>query len=134
MGEVVRIEGLREFQKKLKEADGNSQKELRLVFNDAADLVVSGAKQTIPVRTGRAASTVKAQSSQRQARVKAGSAKVPYYGWLDFGGSVGIHNSVKRPFIKDGRYLYPTFQANKGNVLDRLERGLEQLITKAGLA
>lgn len=134
MAEVLRIEGLREFQAKLKAADGQTQKRLRLVLNSAADLIVTGARPLVPVRTGKAANSLKAQSSQRLARVKAGGAKVPYYGWLDFGGSVGRQNSIHRPFLKDGRYIYPTYDANRPQILNIIEDGLSEIITGAKLA
>lgn len=131
--EVITIDGLREFQAKLKRADGQSQKELRLVLNDAAELIVVGARPLVPRRSGKAAGSVKARSTQRMAQVKAGGARVPYYPWLDFGGAVGRQNSIRRPFIKEGRYLYPTFIAKREPIRERLAAGLANLIQKAGL-
>lgn len=132
--EVVKIEGLREFQASLRKIDGQAQKQLRLVLNDAAEVIVTGAQGLVPSRTGRARASIKAQSSQREAKVKAGSAKAPYYPWLDFGGSVGRANSVKRPFIKDGRYLYPTYERRRSWFAERLSKGLVTLVESSGLA
>jgi len=133
MADPIKIEGLRDFQKKLKDADGASQKKLRLVLNAAANVVIDEARPKIPVLTGAAAASLKAQSSQRLARVKAGGAKVPYYGWLDFGGSVGRQHAIKRPFLRDGRYIYPSYDAKRDAILKALEQGISDLAKEAGL-
>lgn len=132
MGDALRIEGLREFQAALKRADGESQKQLRVVLNGAARLVVEGATPRIARRSGRAAASMRAQSQQRVARVKAGGARVPYYPWLDFGGSVGRNKSVHRPFIKAGRYLYPTVRDRRAMIQEELEDGLKRLARNVG--
>lgn len=129
----VRIDGLRELQAALKRMDGQSQKRLRIVLNDAAELVVSGARPRVPRRTGRAAASLKPSSGQREASVKAGGGRVPYYGFLDFGGAVGRHDSVRRPFLPEGRYLYPTYRDRKGSIRAKISAGLEALIRDAGL-
>lgn len=129
----IRITGLRDLQAQLKALDGESQKQLRLVLNRAAEIVAAGARAKAPVRTGAYQSTIKVASSQREARVKAGSARVPYAGFLDFGGAVGRNKSVHRTFISQGRYVYPTYYAHQPQILDVLTQGLSTLITTAGL-
>ena len=133
-GNAVTIKGLRELQAKLRAMDGQSQKKIRLVLNEAADVIVQSARPLIPHRSGKAAASLKAQSGQREAKVVAGGARVPYYGWLDFGGSVGRRNSVHRPFIKEGRYIYPTFSAKHAEVMKKIEEGIDALIRESGLA
>lgn len=41
--------------------------------------------------------------------ISAGSG-IPYYNFADFGGRVGIRKSVKRQFIKGGRWLFPAIR------------------------
>lgn len=130
---AVRIEGLREFQAALRRMDGKLPRELRLVLNEAGQIVVRTAEPMVPHRSGAAAASIKMASSQREARIKAGSARVPYYGWLDFGGAVGRNRSVKRPFIKQGRYLYPAFRRNEGQVLAEMQDGLTRLARSSGV-
>ena len=135
----IRIEGLREFQRALKQMDGESQKKLKVVLDTAARTVSMGAGRRVPTRTGRASASLRAQSSQREAKVVGGSKKVPYYGWLDFGGRVGRgrtgpnSGSVRRPFIKTGRYMYPAYAANRDSIQKALENGLVELVHEAGL-
>jgi len=134
MTEAVKIEGLREFKRALKDVDSGLPKALRLAFNDAADVVVSDAKPRVARRSGRAAGTVRAKSTQTKARVSGGGARAPYYPWLDFGGSVGRNRSVKRPFIgKTGRYIYKAFFSRRSDFVDGLEEQLHDLARKSGL-
>lgn len=129
----IKIKGLVEFQRALKAIDGEAQKQLRVVFNTVAETVAGGARRRVPTKTGRAKASVKVASSQREARVKAGGARVPWYPWIDFGGRVGIHKSVSRPFVSGGRYLYPSYFANKDSIYPALEKGLVALVHDAGL-
>jgi len=129
----IKVNGLREFQAALKAMDGESQKQLRVAFNRAADLVVAEAAPKVARRTGKAAATVRAQSSQREARVMGGSKKVPYYGWLDFGGRTGRDRSVKRPFIQRGRYIYPGYVRAYPQVMEELGRALADVARNVGL-
>lgn len=129
----IKINGLRELQAALRQLDGESQKLLRTTLNEAAETVASGARRRVPTRTGKAAASVKVASSQREARVKAGSAKVPYFGFLDYGGRVGISKSVSRPYVKTGRYMYPTYFANQASIMKGLEQSIQNLITRVGL-
>lgn len=123
----VRIQGLRELQAALKQMDGESQKQLRVALNSVAETVVAGAARRVPRKTGRAAASLRARSSQREAAITGGSKKVPYYGWLDFGGRVGRNKTVNRPVVKSGRYLWPTIAANR----ESLEKGLTTALADA---
>lgn len=109
MAEAIKIEGLNEFVRNLKRLDGDLPKAVRRAFNSAADVVVADARPRIPQRSGRAASSVRARSTQTAARVVGGGAKAPWYPWLDFGGRVGRRRSVVRPFLKEGRYIYAAY-------------------------
>lgn len=129
----VRVEGLRTFTKALKDVDRELPKAVRLANNRVADIVVAGARPEIPSRTGRAKGTLKAQSTRAAVRVKAGSKRVPYYAWLDFGGSTGIGKSVKRPFYTAGRYIYPTYSANRDQVIEIMVEEYVALADAAGL-
>lgn len=139
MADPIKIEGLREFQAKLKALDGESQKKLRLVFNHAAEIVAAGAKRLSPVKTGHLRASIKPQSGQREAKVVEGNAKVPYAGFIDFGGHVGKGRvgtgtgSVVRPFFKEGRMLYPSYYAHRPEVERSLIEGLNSLIKEVGL-
>lgn len=143
----IRIVGLVEFQRALKALDGESQKRLKVVLDDAARTVAQGASRRVPRRTGRAAASLRAQSSQREAKVVGGSKKVPYYGWLDFGGTVGrgrvsshvakkkavVAGKTHRAWIGSGRYMYPAYAANRDSINKALQNSLTQLVRDVGL-
>lgn len=131
--EPIKIKGVAEIQAALKEMDGESQKRLKVVFDDAAEMVAARARTKIPTRSGRARGSVRARSSQREARVMGGGARVAYYPWLDFGGRVGRRRSVTRPVIKGGRYIYPALAETRDEVYDTLVAALRDLATDAGL-
>lgn len=136
MGELfeqIKIENLRELQAALRQIDGEAQKQLKDVFNTAADLVVNRARPKVPSRSGRARQSVRSRSGQRDAKVMGGSARASYYAWLDFGGRVGRRGSVRRQFIKGGRYIYPSYNEVQPQVFDTLQDALAALVRSSGL-
>lgn len=130
---AIRVEGLRELQAALKRIDGESQKALRTALNAAVEDIAQTTRRRMPSRTGKARASVRATSSQREARVSAGKKAVPYYGWLDYGGRVGKSKSVVRPFRKTGRYLYPAYHDQKDEMLATLSREIVAVAHAAGL-
>lgn len=129
----IDISGIRDFQRQLKQMDADLPKMLRVVHNGAADLVVARARPKVPTRTGAAAGSLKARSSQREGRVAAGGRRAPYFPWLDFGGRVGPADSVERPFLTEGRYVYPTVRENNAEIQEVMSSGLADLAATAGL-
>lgn len=129
----VKVTGLREFQAALKAIDGESQKLLRVVLNEAAEVVAVEARRRMPRRSGRAEGSVRARSSQREAIVMGGSKKVPYVGWLEFGGRIGRDKSVKRPYRAEGRYIYPAIANQRAEITRALSEGLVRVARSAGL-
>ena len=129
----IRIEGLAQFSRALRKLDADAPKGLRLAFNEAAEVVVRRVRPKIPTRTGRAARSLKAASTRTQARVAVGGPSAPYYPWLDFGGRVGRRKRTVRPFIKEGRYLFPGLSESHDEVQRVLERALSGVVRSAGL-
>jgi hypothetical protein len=128
----IDIVGLKELQKSLRDMDANLPKKIRIALNSASELVISYAKPKIPHKTGRAAGSLKVRSSQRAARIAAGGNRAPWCPWLDSGGAVGRHDSVKRPFLKTGRYIYPGLEHNREEITDVMGKALTALATEAG--
>lgn len=131
--EAIRVTGLKEFQRNLKKLDADLPKALRMAFNGAADVVVKDASGRVKRKSGRAAGSVKARSTQTASRVVGGGNKAPYYPWLDFGGKVGRNRSVTRPFLKHGRYIYDAYFDNQARYAELLERGLLDVAAAAGV-
>ncbi|HEX6579219.1 MAG TPA: HK97 gp10 family phage protein [Jiangellaceae bacterium] len=133
MVDRIKVEGLAEFNRSLRKMDKELPKKLRLALNDAGDIVVDFAQSRVPKRSGRAQRSIKARSTRTLVRVAAGGPRAPYYPWLDFGGTVGPKGSVKRPFFKEGRYLYKALVVRHDAINRRLESALISLARDAGL-
>lgn len=134
--EPIKVKGLAEFSRALRKLDSDAPKALRLAANEAGELVVSYARPKVPDGPGdggHASSSIRARSTRTAAQVSAGSKKFPYYAFLDFGGSVGRHKSVKRPFLRTGRYLFAGYVENRAEVADKLEQALVDVVRGAGL-
>lgn len=132
MADAIKVEGLAEFTRNLKRLDADLPKMQRKALNAAADIVLDYARPKIPRRSGRAAASLKAKSTQTAVRVAAGGTKAPYYPWLDFGGRVGRKRSVKRPFIGEGRYIYPALAAKRDDFEAALTAALVASAESAG--
>lgn len=130
---AIKIAGLRDLNRELKALDPAAGKQIKAALNDAAEIVLAYAKPRVPSATGAARSSIMVRSTVRESRVVAGGKRAPYYPWLDYGGKVGRNKSVKRPFIKEGRYLYPALGARKTEFSAMLETRLTAIITDAGL-
>lgn len=139
-GDIIKIEGLMELQAHLKAAQDGSQKDLRLLLNEVAEVVAVEARTKAPVRTGRLRQSIRALSQQRYAIVAGGSAKVPYFGFIDYGnvtrggrGKVGPGDSQVRTFTPRGRILYAAFDARRVQVQDMLDSKFTTFLRSKGL-
>lgn len=130
---TIKVVGLNEFRKSLRQLDRTLPKGVRLALNDAANLLVQATRPEVPTRTGRAAASLRAQSTQTTARVAVGGPTAPYYPWLDFGGSVGRGKSVKRKFFKEGRYLFPTLKRKREDIQAAMLNALLELARESGI-
>lgn len=133
MPATITINGLRELQRALKNAEDATPKMLRLALNQSAEVVLDYARPQVPTKSGAARGSMKVRSTQREARVSAGGTRAPWYPWLDFGGAVGRNNSVKRPFYKEGRYIYPTLRKRHDEIIEVMGEALAGVVREAGL-
>lgn len=136
MIEPIEVEGLQRLSRSLRALGDDAPKALRIAGNSAAKIVVDAAKPRVPLgpaKGGHARNSIKAASTRTQARVSAGGKKFSYYPWLDFGGSVGPGKASKRPFLKEGRYIWKAFADHRLDVEDELRTQLEDIASRAGL-
>lgn len=129
----VQVKGLKELNRALKAVDKEAPKGIRVALNGCSELLIRETKPLIPRRTGRAAGSLKASSTRGEVRIKVGGPRAAYYPWLDFGGRVGVKKSVIRPFIQEGRYLYPTLRKNRAKFEALLGSSLADVAKRAGL-
>lgn len=136
MSEAIKVTGLTEFSKRLKEVDAGLPKVLRVTLNRVADVIVGPTRARMPSRTGRAKSSVKAASLRDAVRVSEGGKSAPHTPWLDYGGEGRRRGRPpKRPFIKAGRYLYPTYfeKRDSGELVGIMNVELVGLVKSSGL-
>lgn len=133
MAEPIKIDGLQRFTRELKALDAAVPKMQRKSLNAAAEIVLGYARTRVPKRSGRAAASLKPRSTQTSVRVAAGGPRAPYYPWLDFGGRVGRRKSVRRPFIGDGRYIYPALAEKRDEFVEAMTQALVEAAESAGL-
>lgn len=97
--EVHGIDELARGTRKLVDAiDDGAPAALLLVAELAASIV----RGRLPRRTGALAASVRTSKTKRKAVIRMGRARVPYAGWIDYGGGHG------RPYVSRGRFMYPT--------------------------
>lgn len=130
---TIKVVGLNDFRRGLRGMDKGLPKGVRLALNEVAGVLIDATRPKIPKRTGAAAASLKAASTQSAAKVSVGGTKAPYYPWLDFGGKTGRKKSVVRPFYKEGRYLFPTLADERDNIQDAMLKAMAQLAETNGI-
>lgn len=149
----VQITGLRETRAAFRLMGGTINDDLRVMLKEAADIVVMDARSQVPSRSGKAAASIRSVAGGNTIWVKGGGAAVPYYGWLEFGGTLpgkrprsrkalmwsgAEHPSMfarggKRAKMEDGRYIYPALKRNEPAVEEAAALAVDIAKRKAGL-
>jgi hypothetical protein len=63
-----------------------------------------------------------------------GGKKAAYVPWLDFGGQGRRPGRpAPRPFLKEGRYVYPTLREIRPRIEQQLQDSISAVIRNAGL-
>lgn len=134
--ETIQITGLREFVRDLRKLDAEAPKQIKLVANRSANMLVDVVKPRVPTgpaKGGHAVNSIKAASTRTAARVSGGSKRYPYYAWLDFGGKTGRPGTPARPFYKKGRFIWLAFSEHRDDIERDLRHGLMEAARDAGL-
>ena len=139
---AIKVVGLRELRRACSVMDEEMPLYLRDELMRLAEIVVQRTKPKVPEISGAARGSIRAIIGGGGAAVRAGSAAVPYYGWLDFGGRIRhmpharIHHVMNhylwRDYYPQGRYLYPTANEAAVEIGPMVERMLDRLCVKAG--
>lgn len=136
-GAQVSVEGLAELRRALGQIDRGLQKNLRGRLKVVGDKVAADARSQVPVKTGKARASVKSGVSGNNAYVQEGSRAAPYARWLDFGGVLKPtgrrRNTIVRPVVRGGRYLYPAIRRNQSMIAVEAARAFEDTARELGL-
>jgi hypothetical protein len=146
----VKVLGLNTLQKRLAEAPGYEANEVRKELRTVAQIVVEDAithMQSSFVSGSRLDGTLEASlrtsasASKRgmSVSVKEGNAgygppkdhTAPYAGWIEFGGDLkptGKRRGTQhRPFVKQGRFLFPAAKRNTAALIAGIEAALNRM-------
>jgi hypothetical protein len=132
MPSQIKVVGLRELRRGLKEAEGRSPKELTATNKAVAEMLVAPAKGRMAGHSPRAGSqaigTIRALASATRAQLAGGSNAVPWYAGHEW-GSIKYHQfPTKNP---DGYALYPTIEAERGRIVEKYAEMLDKLTREA---
>ena len=125
LGGQLQVEGLAELNKALRAFSSDTRNDMKETHRRAGQIVVDGATRLVPVRSGALLASLRSAPTQRQGRVRVGSAAVPYAGPIHFGWPA--RNIRPNPFI------YAVLDARRDEVMRLYEERIGQLITKYDL-
>lgn len=121
-GASVRVDGLRQVQRKLRNAGADAE-DMRDLMHALGNIVIDGA--SAPARSGRLAGNIRAGRGKTKAVVRAGGARVPYAGVIHYGWPArGI---APQPFLTDA------LRARQAQVFAALEAGINEILRKNNL-
>lgn len=132
----VYVQNLGEVRKYLRKLHPDLVPVLRNDLKSAVTaIVIPNIRQRVPKRTGRAQGNIRAVSKGNSIVIVAGTGKVAYFGWLDFGGELknrgrGRNQTISRPFLKKGRYVYPGIAATEPRIVQAAGQAVDKIIKR----
>lgn len=122
---MAEIEGLREVQKAMRKFSDDSRNDMKETHRKAGQIVVDGAARYVPVRSGALLASLRSAPTQRQGRVRVGSAAVPYAGPIHFGWPARK--------IKPNPFIYEVLDDRRQEVYALYAQRISELIVKYDL-
>lgn len=158
----MELKGLSEMLASMRKVAPEAKREFTAALKTIGKGVAEDAAADMPRRRGKAKRSVKVKVVTRRGfegvQISEGGSVAPYTPWLDFGGTVGrgrrstaritLHGggrvsvqrggsrgsgSVVRPYIKDGRYLYPAYYRRYDDMVAATLEAVRAAATSAGL-
>jgi hypothetical protein len=111
---TVSVKGLREVTRSLSQYAGATE-DLKEANAKIGSKVAQTAIATTPKITGQLASTVKSNRAQRKVQLKAGGARVPYAGVIEYGypaRGIQAQPFLRRAIWTDRNYVIQQYSAN----------------------
>jgi hypothetical protein len=107
---VVAVIGMRALAKdlaKLTSDRGALNKALAAAARQAVEPIAAATRSSLPQVSGRLAGTVRVGATRTGASVRMGSSSRRYAGWVEFGGTRRAPFVSSRPYLAQGRYMFP---------------------------
>lgn len=125
----IKVTGASEIAAALRIIADSLPNTLNTDIKEAVDYVLPKIRAKVPRLTGRASKSL----HRRENMLIGGGSEAPYYGWLDFGGRVGIRKSVVRSRPTNGRYIYPVITSERDGILEQTTKRILAQYEKRGL-
>lgn len=119
--ETTYITGLREVVRNLEKIIGDAS-DMKQVFTEIGQMVATDASHLAPRRTGKLAGVIKPTKTKNKAAVRAGSARVPYAGPINYGWP--------RRGIRASLFLQRAIEADTNKAIEMMEHGLGVIIAR----
>lgn len=103
--------------------------QIRQAGKQAAEPIASRARGSVPRDTGTLAGDIRVSGSKTGATVRMGRQKVPYAGWVEFGGT--RPDGSTRTYVAAGRYLFPAAQGEAGRAAELYSAALQRAFDNA---
>lgn len=132
LADGVRVEGLEEFQRGLRELQERMPETARNVGFSSAKKTILLAVPNVPEITGATVQSLIAIATNHGG-ISEGGSTVEHYAWLELGGRSGRRLSNRRPFVSKGRYIVPAYEENKELIGEALEEELIKAVKLSGL-
>jgi phage gpG-like protein len=127
VADPVRVEGLGDLRRGLRQIDRGALKEVQQTTKRAAGLVAAEARTRAPRRSGALAASIKATTSGNRGIVRS---RLPYAAVMEFGGVIRPRGVPIR--IKRSEMVYGALERKQDDVLAELARGLDGVVRRAG--
>jgi hypothetical protein len=125
----IKITGLSEVQRNLRKLSSDALDLNKTEFLETnkrvAEIIINESKKYVPFRSGALAAAIRNASTKKSAKVRAGSAAVPYAGPIHFGWPSRS--------IKPNTFLYEAIDARRAEVANRYAELVSDLIVKYDL-
>lgn len=131
-GEIVKVEGLREFRAALKQADSANPQQLTKALKEAGSVLPSKIRGNAPHRTGKLAGSVGAvQASGTKGRVPV---RAPYAAPVEFSRKGGAARGLSAKYGPPPRFAYRAVADASDEIIERLYKGMEEIVRINGWA
>lgn len=133
----VRVTGLNELVRALKQVDSGLPKEMRGVSLSVAQTVTEQARSrgfSLGSVAAKAAPSLRASGRQAGAGVTVGGSAYPWALGAEFGGQGRPTTQQFQPHLgRTGYFVYPTIRDNQAEIEEAYADGVDALLRKAGL-
>lgn len=127
MADAIRVEGLADLRKSLRQVDRDSLKVVQAVTRGAAQMVAADARSRAPRRSGALQASIKGTTSGNKGIVRS---TLPYARVHEWGGQISPKGAPIT--IERSRFVGKALESKSDEVMRALEVGFDQAARRAG--